>query len=76
MDPGKVQSGGIMTMESRIRILAGALVLTGVALAHFVNPWWLLLPVFVGINLIQSALTGFCPAELVLGKLFREPNSP
>jgi hypothetical protein len=58
-----------MKLESCIRILAGTFVLTSVALAHFVNPWWLLLAVFVGLNLIQSAFTGFCPAEMVFRKL-------
>ena len=58
-----------MKAENAIRILAGSLVLTSIALAHWVNEWWLLLGVFVGVNLIQSALTGFCPAELILRKL-------
>lgn len=58
-----------MKTESYIRILAGTLVLLSVALAHFVNPWWLLLAVFVGVNLVQSAFTGFCPAEMILHKL-------
>jgi hypothetical protein len=58
-----------MRLENAIRILAGSLVLTSVGLAHFVSEWCLLLAVFVGINLIQSALTGFCPAEIILRKL-------
>jgi hypothetical protein len=58
-----------MKTESYIRILAGTFVLISIALAHFVSPWWLLLAVFVGLNLIQSAFTGFCPAEIVLHKL-------
>ena len=58
-----------MTTENAIRILAGTLVLGSVALAHFVNPWWLLLACFVGLNLIQSAFTGFCPAEMVFRRL-------
>ena len=58
-----------MKTESYIRILAGTLVRVSLALAHFVNAWWLLLAVFVSLNLIQSAFTGFCPAELVLRKL-------
>jgi hypothetical protein len=62
-------------MESRVRILAGTFVLTGVALAYFVSVWWLLLPTFVGFNLIQSALTGFCPAEIILRKIFPEKAS-
>jgi hypothetical protein len=55
-----------MKSENAIRILAGSFVLAGLALGHFVSPWWLLLPAFVGVNLIQSAFTGFCPAEIIL----------
>ena len=58
-----------MKLESFIRILAGTFVLISVALAQFISPWWLLLAVFVGLNLIQSAFTGFCPAEIVLKAL-------
>lgn len=58
-----------MKTESYIRLLAGSLVLVSVALARFVSPWWLLLAVFVGLNLIQSAFTSFCPAEIILRKL-------
>lgn len=58
-----------MKTESFIRFLAGSLVLAGAALAHFVSPWWLLLACFVGLNLIQSAFTGFCPPTLLLRKL-------
>lgn len=58
-----------MKMENAIRILAGTMVLISISLAHWVSQWWLLLGVFVGCNLIQSALTGFCPAEIILRKL-------
>lgn len=58
-----------MKMENAIRILAGTMVLISVSLAHWVSQWWLLLGVFVGCNLIQSAITGFCPAEIILRKL-------
>ena len=58
-----------MKTEAYIRLLAGSLVLVSVALACFVSPWWLLLAVFVGLNLVQSAFTGFCPAEIILRKL-------
>ncbi|OAM89776.1 DUF2892 domain-containing protein [Termitidicoccus mucosus] len=63
-----------MKLEHRIRVLAGAMVLASLALGRFVNPWWLLLAAFVGVNLIQSAFTGFCPAESILAKLF--PGAP
>ncbi len=58
-----------ITLEGAIRILAGGMVLLSLALAHWISPWWLLLAVFVGVNLIQSAFTGFCPAEMILRKL-------
>ena len=58
-----------MKMENAIRILAGTMVLISISLAHWVSEWWLLLTAFVGINLFQSALTGFCPAEIILRKL-------
>ena len=57
-----------MHTEQLIRILAGTFVLTGVSLAFFTDQIvWLALPAFVGVNLVQSAVTGFCPAE----KIFR-----
>jgi hypothetical protein len=58
-----------MKMENAIRILAGAMVLISLALGHYVNSNWHWLGVFVGVNLIQSALTGFCPAEKIFAKL-------
>lgn len=58
-----------MKTESLVRILAGTFVLLGLALAHWVNAWWLLLPTFVAVNLIQSAFTGFCPPTLLLRAL-------
>jgi hypothetical protein len=58
-----------MKTESYIRLLVGTLVLVSVTLGHLVSPWWLLLAVFVGLNLIQSTFTGFCPAEIILHKL-------
>jgi len=59
-----------MTTEGAIRIMAGSMVLLSLGLAHFLaNPWWLLLTAFVGVNLIQSGFTGFCPPETLLRRL-------
>ncbi|MEI7729911.1 MAG: DUF2892 domain-containing protein [Verrucomicrobiota bacterium] len=58
-----------MKMEYVIRIMAGTMVLIGTAIAHWVSPWGHALTAFVGLNLIQSAFTGFCPAENILRKL-------
>ena len=58
-----------MKTEKKIRILAGTLVLISLTLSQLHNPWWLLLAAFVGVNLIQSSFTGFCPAETIFEKL-------
>ena len=50
------------------------LLLAGVALAHFVNPWWILLSVFAGLNMIQAAFTGFCPAAMVFRRIGFRPG--
>ena len=59
----------IMKIENAVRIMAGTMVLISLALYKLVNVNWLFLAAFVGVNLIQSALTGFCPAEIVFRKL-------
>jgi hypothetical protein len=59
-----------MTLERSIRLMAGTLVLTSLLLYWLVSPWWLLLATFVGFNLVQSSITKFCPAEMILGRLF------
>ncbi len=58
-----------MTVENGVRIFAGTMALISVALIYFVSPWWLLFTAFIGLNLIQSAFTGFCPPAYVLRKL-------
>lgn len=58
-----------MSTERYIRIIAGTVVLIGLALGTWVNHWWYLLPAFAGLNLIQSAFTGFCPPEMLLKRL-------
>ncbi len=51
-----------MTVERAVRLLAGVMVLVSLALAHWFSPYWLWLTVFVGLNLLQSAFTNWCPA--------------
>jgi hypothetical protein len=58
-----------MPVESAVRAMAGVLVLASLALGHFVSPWFYLFTAFVGLNLFQSAFTGFCPAAIVFKKL-------
>ena len=58
-----------MKMQSTICIVSGMLVLAGIALAHWVNPNWMLLTLLVGLNFIMSGFTGFCLFETILRKL-------
>ena len=55
-----------MTVERGIRMMAGVMVLLSLALAHFFSAYWVWLAVFVGVNLLQSAFTNWCPAMSVL----------
>jgi hypothetical protein len=57
-----------MCDDKVIRRIAGIFVMTSVALAVWVSPWWLLFTAFVGLNLFQSSLTNLCPLERVLGR--------
>jgi hypothetical protein len=58
-----------MNIDRAVMAFAGLMILASVALAHFVSPWWLLLTAFVGLNLLQASLTGFCPAAMLFGKM-------
>lgn len=58
-----------MNLDRAVLAFAGCVVLLSVALAYFVSPYWLLLTAFAGLNLLQSAFTGFCPAAIVFRKL-------
>ena len=55
-----------MCNEHIVRLFAGTLVLVGIILAHYVADYWIFLSIFVGVNLVQSAFTGFCPLEMFL----------
>jgi Inner membrane protein YgaP-like, transmembrane domain len=54
-----------MTVERALRMMAGIVILASMALAHYVSPYWYLLTAFVGLNLLQSAFTNWCPAMAI-----------
>jgi hypothetical protein len=60
-----------MTIDRIVLAFAGTMVLLSLALGLLVSPWWFLLTGFVGLNLLQSAFTGFCPLATFLKKLGR-----
>ena len=55
-----------MTIESGLRLLAGVIVLLSLGLAYFFSFYWLFLTGFVGLNLLQSAFSNWCPAVSIL----------
>jgi hypothetical protein len=55
-----------MTTERYIRMAVGAFVLASLGLGYWVHPGWFFFTAFVGLNLFQSAFTGFCPLETIL----------
>ncbi|MEO7067127.1 MAG: DUF2892 domain-containing protein [Rhodanobacter sp.] len=63
-----------MNIDRVVFAFAGSVVLLSVALGYFVSPWWLLLAVFVGANLLQSAFTGFCPLARMLSAMGLKPG--
>lgn len=58
-----------MSLDRAVLRFAGVMVLLSLALAHWVSPNWLWLTAFVGLNLLQSSFTGFCPAAMVFKRL-------
>ena len=65
-----------MTVERALRLMAGFFVLLSLGLGYWVSPYWLLFTAFVGLNLLQSGLTNWCPAMWVFKKAgLREATS-
>ncbi len=58
-----------MTVERSLRLMAGLVILLSLALAHFVSPSWFWLTALVGLNLLQSAFTNWCPAMSIFRAL-------
>lgn len=58
-----------MNIDRAVLAFAGFVVLTGLALSYLYSPWWLLLSAFAGLNMLQAAFTGVCPAAIVFRKL-------
>jgi hypothetical protein len=61
-------------LERIIFLIAGVMALVSAALAWFVNPLWLILTAFVGLNLVVFGATGFCMTANVLYKLGAKPR--
>ena len=58
-----------MTIDRAVMAFAGTMILLSLVLAYAFSPYWLALAAFVGLNLVQSSFTGFCPLAMVLKRL-------
>ncbi len=58
-----------MTIERWVLAVAGSFILISVNLAVFYSINWLWFTGFIGLNLLQSAFTGFCPLAIILKKM-------
>jgi hypothetical protein len=58
-----------MTVERSLRLTAGIFILLSLALGYWVSPYWYLFTAFVGLNLLQSGFTNWCPAMAIFRRL-------
>lgn len=63
-----------MNIDRAMLAFAGGMILLSVVLTQFVSPWFWLLTAFVGVNLLQAAFTGFCPAATLMARLGLKPG--
>ncbi len=61
-----------MSLEHKIRMIAGTFVLVSLALGWWVSPYWFLFTALVGLNLLQSSVTKWCFMENILRRLERD----
>jgi hypothetical protein len=58
-----------MKVDRAVMGFAGIMILASLLLSFYVSPYWLALTAFVGLNLLQASITGFCPAAMIFSKL-------
>ena len=63
-----------MSIERMVLAFAGSFILTSLILSQLFSPYWLLFAAFVGVNLLQSAFTGFCPLAKILKAFGAKPS--
>jgi hypothetical protein len=64
-----------MSIDRIVLAFAGSVILASIALTLLVSPYWLLLTGFVGLNLLQSSITGFCPLAMMLKAIGLQPGA-
>ncbi len=64
-----------MNVDRAVMAFAGVMILLSVLLAVYVSPWWLVFTAFIGLNMLQAAFTGFCPAAMIFRRLGLKPGN-
>ena len=64
-----------MSIDRAVMALAGTLILASLALGFWASPYWFLLTGFVGLNMLQASVTGFCPAAMIFKRLGVAPGA-
>ena len=64
-----------MNLDRAVLAFAGLVVLVSLTLGHFISPYWFLLTAFAGLNMLQAAFTGLCPAAMIFKKLGVQPGT-
>ncbi len=63
-----------MSIDRAVMAFAGFMILLSVALILWLSPWFLVLTVFVGLNMLQASVTGFCPAAMIFKAMGAKPG--
>ncbi len=64
-----------MSIDRLVFTIAGIFILVSLALSQLHSPYWLWFTAFVGANMFQSSLTGFCPMAKILKALGSKPGN-
>ena len=64
-----------MNIDRLVMAFAGSMVLLSVVLSYLFSPWWMVLALLVGANLVQASFTGFCPLARLLARMGAKPGS-
>jgi hypothetical protein len=64
-----------MNLDRAVLAFAGLIVLLSLMLGYFLSPYWFLLTAFAGLNMLQAAFTGFCPAAMIFKLIGVRPGN-
>jgi len=63
-----------MNIDQTVFAVAGVMILTSLVFGLLLQPYWFALAAFVGLNMFQTAFTGYCPLAIMLKKIGLTPG--